>query len=494
MANENKNINELVDPDEDPTSELELLTARHLAEAARDQPASESDENTSDYLRPDDLAIDPATPARLRSELAARSARIEQLEYEYQQVHSRWQGLRAELQTREQLAARMRADLRDAESRVEHATMQLRERDLAIDLFKSRLREQQREYDSLSRLLEEARDAGKDREHGGEADPSRQKLLEYEGTLASLKAAFSGMRNQQQQTEAYADSLRRQLTDLRADSHSAVNELASMRIELGSAQSTIAALEARLDVASRATETAESALAAVREVHEEELRQLRFELSDAQETIAENSQISEQLASDLLQNRGYKVELERMLTDTEQHGRERIESLENQVEQLEKTVADYESKLETKTNAINALLDELAKKNQDVEEHDDADFIDPTPLVDRAVERSMASDRVSRLLVGRIDDQELRFPLFKNRLTIGRTQQNDIYLRAPYISRRHAVIVTESGVTRVIDWGSKNGVYVNSKRVTEHFLKSGDRVMIGTIDFRYEELPKRDPS
>ena len=77
-------------------------------------------------------------------------------------------------------------------------------------------------------------------------------------------------------------------------------------------------------------------------------------------------------------------------------------------------------------------------------------------------------------------------------MTIGRTEQNDIQLKAAYISRRHAVIATEGDSTRVIDWGSKNGVFVNSKRVTEHFLKNGDIVAIGTAKFRYEERPKRE--
>ena len=99
---------------------------------------------------------------------------------------------------------------------------------------------------------------------------------------------------------------------------------------------------------------------------------------------------------------------------------------------------------------------------------------------------------MSRVLIGKVGEQELRFPLFKKRLTIGRTQQNDIQLQAPHISRRHAVVMTEGEVTRVIDWGSKNGVYVNSHRVTEHFLTSGDVVAIGDARFRYEERPKRD--
>ena len=75
---------------------------------------------------------------------------------------------------------------------------------------------------------------------------------------------------------------------------------------------------------------------------------------------------------------------------------------------------------------------------------------------------------------------------------MGRTQQNDIQLKAEHISRRHAVVVIEGDVTRVIDWGSKNGVYVNSKRIKEHFLKNGDMVGVGTAEFRYEERPKRD--
>lgn len=52
--------------------------------------------------------------------------------------------------------------------------------------------------------------------------------------------------------------------------------------------------------------------------------------------------------------------------------------------------------------------------------------------------------------------------------------------------------MTEGDVTRVVDWGSKNGVYVNSNRVTEYFLASGDVVTIGDAKFRYEERPKRD--
>ena len=100
-------------------------------------------------------------------------------------------------------------------------------------------------------------------------------------------------------------------------------------------------------------------------------------------------------------------------------------------------------------------------------------------------------DRMARLLIGNVDGQELQFPLFRHRLTIGRTAHNDIQLKAAFISRRHAVIVTENEQTRIIDWGSKNGVYVNHSRIAEQIIKNGDIVAIGTAEFRYEERPKR---
>jgi pSer/pThr/pTyr-binding forkhead associated (FHA) protein len=99
---------------------------------------------------------------------------------------------------------------------------------------------------------------------------------------------------------------------------------------------------------------------------------------------------------------------------------------------------------------------------------------------------------MTRVLIGTIGDQLLRFPLFKNRLTIGRTKENDIQLKAGYVSRRHAIIQTDGDTTRIIDWGSKNGIHVNSRKISEHFLSHGDVVTIGNARFRYEERKKRD--
>lgn len=99
--------------------------------------------------------------------------------------------------------------------------------------------------------------------------------------------------------------------------------------------------------------------------------------------------------------------------------------------------------------------------------------------------------RPTRLLIGKFGGKELQCPLFKDRLTIGRTRQNDIQLDAQFISRRHAVIMSDEDGPRIIAWGSRNGVFVNDLRISEQRLHSGDRVTIGTAEFVFEERQKR---
>jgi hypothetical protein len=186
-----------------------------------------------------------------------------------------------------------------------------------------------------------------------------------------------------------------------------------------------------------------------------------------------------------------------MLSENEESHKSGIEKLEKENRGLRREASDLQQKLDTKNEAINCLISELAKRSQQADSHGEVEEVmrDIDQRISERIDNQspVERDRVTRVLIGSIDNQELRFPLFKDRLTIGRTEQNDIQLKATHISRRHAVIVTEGTATRVIDWGSKNGVFVNAKRITEHFLKNGDIVSVGTSDFRYEERAKRDP-
>jgi sigma-B regulation protein RsbU (phosphoserine phosphatase) len=80
------------------------------------------------------------------------------------------------------------------------------------------------------------------------------------------------------------------------------------------------------------------------------------------------------------------------------------------------------------------------------------------------------------------------FPLGPRRVTIGRAAANDIVLSDQFSSSCHAVIApTERGYA-LVDQGSKNGTFVNGRRVTgEMDLARGDEIIIGSTRFYFDK-------
>jgi chromosome segregation ATPase len=375
MANENKNIKELVSDDKDRTAELETPTWQDAFADVHQDSAAESDATTFDAQRyaPSPQDTDPEVEV-LKADLRSHIETIDRLQFDVERLRSRRTGLEMEIKARE---------------------------------------------------------------------AQTQKVTEaLDQSTSQIQALNAALRQIEQSNRSLSD---------------------------------------QLDTAQRK--------------HVEEIRTLRFELTAAEDTLTQHELINEQLASDLVDTRGFKVQLERMLTESEDQSRSRVDDLEREVSRLVEANEEFERELARKNETISGLLDELSSKakQEDSISELEAAIHELDDRVSERVEERPANDRdrLSRVLIGTIDGQELRFPLFKKRLTIGRAAQNDIQLQAAYISRRHAVVVTEGDVTRVVDWGSKNGVYVNSRRITEHFLATGDVLSVGDAEFRYEERVKR---
>lgn len=71
-------------------------------------------------------------------------------------------------------------------------------------------------------------------------------------------------------------------------------------------------------------------------------------------------------------------------------------------------------------------------------------------------------------------------PLEGDKVTFGRGADNTLPLPDPFCSSHHAVLTVEEGSFRVRDLGSKNGVFVNGKRIQgEVEIRSGDEILIG---------------
>jgi hypothetical protein len=69
---------------------------------------------------------------------------------------------------------------------------------------------------------------------------------------------------------------------------------------------------------------------------------------------------------------------------------------------------------------------------------------------------------------------------------IGRSEESDVFLVDPSVSRMHAVVET-GGVEPVVrDLGSTNGTFVNGERVEARPLCDGDELMFGNTRMRFE--------
>jgi hypothetical protein len=79
------------------------------------------------------------------------------------------------------------------------------------------------------------------------------------------------------------------------------------------------------------------------------------------------------------------------------------------------------------------------------------------------------------------------YVLERDRLTIGRSPDADIFLDDVTVSRRHAVLTRRGRGFAVEDLGSLNGTFVNRRRVDAKTLEDGDEVQIGKYKLTYLE-------
>lgn len=67
---------------------------------------------------------------------------------------------------------------------------------------------------------------------------------------------------------------------------------------------------------------------------------------------------------------------------------------------------------------------------------------------------------------------------------IGRSSDCHLRPKSDAISRRHCAIVVEEGAVKVRDFGSKNGTFINERRVDgELVVRSGDVMRVGPLSF-----------
>jgi predicted component of type VI protein secretion system len=81
----------------------------------------------------------------------------------------------------------------------------------------------------------------------------------------------------------------------------------------------------------------------------------------------------------------------------------------------------------------------------------------------------------------RLEYRGTLFPVRRGEVTLGRSSYASIVVNNPRASREHAVVRPVAGRLEVVDLGSRNGTFVNGRRVASICsLQIGDRIKIGT--------------
>jgi hypothetical protein len=130
--------------------------------------------------------------------------------------------------------------------------------------------------------------------------------------------------------------------------------------------------------------------------------------------------------------------------------------------------------------------------SEDSEEMISPLLVFPEQFAETAKRTDEKDAAVSRMLVLLDPERPIKYPLFKETMTIGRADVADIQINNGFLSRLHARIVTTAEGVVVEDIESKNGIRVNAKATERQTLRHGDIIDFGRLRFRFLDTGSED--
>ena len=78
------------------------------------------------------------------------------------------------------------------------------------------------------------------------------------------------------------------------------------------------------------------------------------------------------------------------------------------------------------------------------------------------------------------------------RVIVGRSPDNEIYIKSKFVSRHHAQLVSDENGCVIEDLNSTNGVFVGEKQVKKYRLRDGDVISLGVHALVYHDLRRQE--
>ena len=150
---------------------------------------------------------------------------------------------------------------------------------------------------------------------------------------------------------------------------------------------------------------------------------------------------------------------------------------------------------EAKPEAADERDEDRLEEDEELEEDEWLEEDDGEPLEDEPLDEEPFDETgehpvdgpATVLVIESGDRAGEEFAIERPRTTIGRTPDADIFLDDLSVSREHAVVVRTIDGDYLDDLDSRNGTFVNRRRIAAHLLEHGDEIQIGRITLRYLE-------
>jgi pSer/pThr/pTyr-binding forkhead associated (FHA) protein len=87
------------------------------------------------------------------------------------------------------------------------------------------------------------------------------------------------------------------------------------------------------------------------------------------------------------------------------------------------------------------------------------------------------------LVLFKKDGTQKLFPLSSNITVIGRRHDCDLQVPLTLVSRRHCKLSKNNQIINIRDLDSRNGTFLNGKRIKEADINAGDYISVGSLTF-----------
>ena len=140
-----------------------------------------------------------------------------------------------------------------------------------------------------------------------------------------------------------------------------------------------------------------------------------------------------------------------------------------------------ESKSSVAVDDIHSAVEELGWKEH---EYSTGRY----PSLAKIVEQNEPDKHLTRIEVRTEGEFVNEYEFNAGRVIIGRSSDNEIYIRSKFVSRHHAQLIIDDTGCTIEDLNSTNGIFIEDQPVKKHRLLDGEIVSLGMHELIYTDL------